>query len=117
MTDNTTRTDISRLLEKLDLLIGQWQRPSVGTHDTLWTNQDIAAWLQLSLDTVERRVITRPEFPAPLQPCHTGQRAAKRWFAGEVIKWARQHRQHLPVPRAWRTPQSSRPATSEAVAL
>jgi len=105
------------LLSKLDELLVQLKRSTIPVNESLWTNQDIAAWLQLSLDTVERRVITRPEFPAPVQPCHTGQRAAKRWFAGEVIKWARQHRHHLPVPRARRTTQSSRPATSEAVAL
>jgi len=92
-------TDTSRLFEKLDELLVHLKRPAVPAQDALWTNQDIADWLQLSLDTVERRVMTRPEFPAPLQPCPTGQRAAKRWFAGEVIQWARQHRRHLPIPR------------------
>jgi len=110
-------TDTHSLLSRLDELLIHLKRPAVPAQDALWTNQDIADWLQLSLDTVERRVIARPEFPAPIQPCPTGQRAAKRWFAGEVIKWARQHRRHLPQPRPKRARQSSRPATSEAVAL
>lgn len=40
------------------------------------------------------------------QPCATskGSKAVKRWFAGEVIKWARQNRAKLPCSRSPRRP-------------
>jgi len=97
-------------------LVAHLKRQQAPVQDELWTSEDVAAWLKLSLVTVERRVVTRPDFPAALQPCQTGKRAARRWFAADVKRWARQHRSQLPQPRQ-RPPQSSRAATSEAVAL
>jgi len=110
-----TRTDA--LISRLDALLLHLKRPPVAAQDALWTYQDIADWLQIAPETVARRVVTRPDFPPPLQPCAPGVNAGKRWFAGEVIKWARHHRRRLPVSRSRRPAQSSRPATSDAVAL
>ena len=92
--------DTNELCSVLLALVAQLQRPSVAPTDELWTAEDIAGYLKLAVDTTERRVVTRPDFPAPLQPCQTGTRAAKRWFAGEVITWARQSRSKIPKPRA-----------------
>ena len=64
--------------------------------------EDIADYLKLSTDSTERRVVTRPDFPAPLQPCDTGPRAAKRWFAIDVRAWARKNASKLPTGRAGR---------------
>jgi len=80
-------------------LVAHLKRPNIPADDELWTCDDVATWLKLAPDTVERRVVTRPDFPPPLQPCMTGKRAARRWFAAEVRRWARQHRSSLPVPR------------------
>jgi len=104
------------LVSTLTELVAQLKRPAIPADEELWTCEDVAAWLKLSPDTVERRVVTRPDFPIALQPCQTGKRAARRWFAAEVKQWARQRRSTLPTPRK-RADQSRRPATSEAVAL
>lgn len=94
--------DQTELVAALKALVIQLSSPRVTAADELWTTEDIAAYLKLAPDTTERRVVTRPEFPAPLQPCPTGKRAAKRWFASEVITWARQNRSKLPTPRPGR---------------
>jgi len=98
-------------------LVEQLRRPQIPADDELWSNLDIANYLKLSLDSIERHVITRPDFPDALQPCPTGKRAVKRWFSGEVRKWAKQNKGTLPVPRAKKNNQSKREATSDAVAL
>lgn len=87
------------LLASIHELIRQLQRPAVAAEHELWTSQDIAAYLKLSAYTVERRVVVQPGFPSSVQPCATGAKAAKRWFAGEVITWLRQHRARLPAAR------------------
>lgn len=92
------------LLAALQELVIQLKRPAVPAEDELWTSEDVAAYVKLSVDTVERRVVVRPDFPTPLQPCATGPRATRRWFAGEVRLWARQNRSKLPKPRSARKP-------------
>jgi hypothetical protein len=91
------------LLKSIEALIQQLQRPNVAFEHELWTSQDIAAYLKLSAYTVERRIVVQPSFPGSVQPCASGAKAAKRWFAGEVITWVRQHRARLPTPRRTRT--------------
>jgi len=104
------------LLTALFELIEQLKKPHLSVDNELWSSADIAVYLKLSLDTVERYVLTRVEFPKPLQPCLTGKRAAKRWFAGEIIGWAKQNRGNIPKLRA-RNRQSKREAISDAVGL
>ncbi len=94
--------DQTELVQALKALVLQLSTPRVMPADELWTAEDIANYLKLAVDTTERRVVTRADFPAPLQPCLTGARAAKRWFAAEVTTWARQHRSKLPEPRTRR---------------
>ena len=96
------RTLAPDLVGSIQALIRQLQRPAVAAEHELWTCQDIAAYIKLSAYTVERRVVVRPGFPASVQPCATGAKAAKRWFAVEVITWLRQHRAKLPSPRGSR---------------
>ncbi|WP_109512557.1 hypothetical protein [Pseudomonas ovata] len=95
-------TDIEQsedLLATLRALVTELRAPKVSIEDELWTTDDIAQYLKLAQYTVERRVVMQPGFPAAFQPCATGTKAVKRWFAGEVIKWARQNRAKLPSPR------------------
>lgn len=101
MTDpiNQLPEDQASLLAALQELVAQLKRPQVPAEDQLWTTEDIAEYLKLAVDTTERRVVTRPDFPAPLQPCDTGPRAAKRWFAIDVRSWARRNRARIPSPR------------------
>ena len=64
----------------------------------LWTVDDIAVWLQLSVSSVKQSVVARPGFPVPVMP--TGvDGAAKRWLASEVTQWVIQHRAQLPRGR------------------
>ncbi|WP_205342194.1 hypothetical protein [Denitrificimonas caeni] len=67
----------------------------IPVQDRLWTSKEIAEYMSLSDFTVLQKVVVQPTFPTPTQP--TG--AAKRWFAGEVILWARQNRSKLPTGR------------------
>jgi hypothetical protein len=87
------------ILATLRALVIELRGPKVSIDDELWTTDDIAQYLKLAQYTVERRVVVQPGFPASFQPCATGSKAVKRWFAGEVIKWARQNRAKLPTPR------------------
>lgn len=100
MTDKTE--DQTELLLTLKALVTHLSAPRVNRDDELWTTENIAAYLKLAVDTTERRVVTRPDFPVPLQPCLTGKRAAKRWFAVAVIDWARVNSSKLPTPRPGR---------------
>lgn len=99
---NQKPEDQTELLVALKALVIQLSGPRVTPADELWTAEDIASYLKLAVDTTERRVVTRPDFPAPLQPCLTGKKAAKRWFAGEVIEWARRNRSRIPAGRTKR---------------
>ena len=94
--------DQTELLATLKALVTHLSAPRVMPADELWTAEDIASYLKLAVDTTERRVVTRPDFPLPLQPCQTGKKAAKRWFAVEVTSWARQNRSKLPAGRPGR---------------
>ncbi|MEE1880970.1 hypothetical protein V0R55_12430 [Pseudomonas soli] len=90
------------LISSLNELIDQLKKPQVSIQDQLWTTQDIADYLKLAQYTVERRVVVQASFPDSTQPCATGERASKRWFAGEVITWTRQNRARLPEGRGRR---------------
>lgn len=98
--------DIEALLPRLDRLIAHLEGDRVPLDDRLWDIEGIAAWLGLSVDTVSRSVVTRPGFPSPVQPV-VGRLARRRWFAGEVVRWARQHRGRLPQRRAARQHQQA----------
>lgn len=104
MTDLNADSDSADLLLTLRALVTELRAPRVSIEDELWTFDDIAQYLKLSQYTVERRVVTQPGFPDAFQPCATGKgsKAVKRWFAGEVIKWARQNRAKLPSARSTR---------------
>jgi len=106
----------SALLAAISNLAEQFKKTQIPVEDTLWSHIEIAGYLKLATEVVSRYVVTRTDFPEPLQPCPTGKRAAKRWFAGEVIRWAKQNRGNLPKPRS-KSYQSRREATSDAVAL
>lgn len=93
------QSTLANLASSIQELIRHLERPVVAAEDELWTSQDIAAYLKLATYTVERRVVVQPTFPPSIQPCATGIRASKRWFAFEVITWLRQQSARLPVPR------------------
>ncbi|MBD8186171.1 hypothetical protein IFU20_08275 [Pseudomonas viridiflava] len=101
MTDLITDHNNGELLMTLRELVNELRASKVSIHDELWTFEDIAKYLKLSQYTVERRVVVQTGFPDAFQPCAIGKgsKAVKRWFAGDVIKWARQNRAKLPNPR------------------
>ena len=88
-------TDIN-IEQALIELAKQLTANQVPVQDRLWTSKDIADYMHLSDFTVCQKVVTQPTFPTPTQP--TG--STKRWFAGEVITWARHNRSKLPTGRA-----------------
>lgn len=101
MSDLIEDSESASLLITLQALVTELRAPRVSIDDELWAFDDIARYLKLSQYTVERRVVVQPGFPDAFQPCATGKgsKAVKRWFAGEVIKWARQNRAKLPITR------------------
>ncbi|GFZ59377.1 hypothetical protein PSE10C_34810 [Pseudomonas amygdali pv. eriobotryae] len=101
MTDSNKDFESADLLMTLRALVTELRTLRVPIDDELWAFDDIALYLKLSQYTVERRVVVQPGFPNAFQPCANGKgsRAVKRWFAGEVIKWARQNRARLPTTR------------------
>ena len=100
-TDQQTQ-DQATLIATLQELLLQLKRPQIPPEDELWSAEDIAFYIKLAVDTTERRVVTRPDFPTALQPCQTGKRAAKRWLAVAVRDWARKNASKLPAPRPGR---------------
>jgi hypothetical protein len=92
---------LETLLPRLEALVRDLEGQQLPVEDRLWDAAAIAEWLNLSVDTVSRSVVTRPGFPPPVQPV-PGPLARRRWFAGEVIRWARQNRGRLPARRAGR---------------
>lgn len=92
---------LETLLPRLEALVRDLEERKLPVEDRLWDAGDIAQWLNLSVDTVSRSVVTRPGFPAPVQPV-PGPLARRRWFAGEVIRWAKQNRARLPSRRPGR---------------
>lgn len=101
MTDSNAQFESAELLLTLRTLVSELRASKVSIDDELWTFDDIAQYLKLSQYTIERRVVIQPGFPKAFQPCGIGKesKAVKRWFAGEVIKWARQNRARLPTKR------------------
>jgi hypothetical protein len=99
--DNLNLASLDALLSRLDRLIIALSPPQTHPDNQLWGIEQIAAWMKLSIDTITRFVITRSDFPIPVQPVGT-QSARKRWFAGEVLRWAKQHRTTIAKPRAGR---------------
>ncbi|CAM2154349.1 DNA-binding protein [Paraburkholderia tropica] len=69
--------------------------------ETLWSTEQIAQWLGLSKQSVELRVVTRPDFPGAFRPVNSAQ-AQRRWFASDVLDWARKNKGGLPLPRPGR---------------
>jgi hypothetical protein len=88
------------LLQQIERLVAAMERPA-RLDETLWSSEQIGQWLGLSKQTVEIRVVTRPGFPAALRPVDSKQ-AQRRWFANEVLEWARANKGVLPAPKPGR---------------
>ncbi|MFP3604697.1 hypothetical protein [Paraburkholderia sp. SIMBA_053] len=92
---------VVRLIDRIDRLIQALERPQLKPEETLWKSEQIADWLGLSKQTVELRVVSRPDFPAALRPVDSKQ-AQRRWFASDVMKWARSTAGTIPASRPGR---------------
>ncbi len=92
---------LQNLVERIDRLIRVMPIAKMSLDDQLWELKDIAEWFKLSVPTVYRFVVTRVDFPVPIQPCGSDS-AQKRWFVGEVVKWGRLNQSKLPQPRRGR---------------
>ncbi|MFM0061384.1 hypothetical protein PQR64_37895 [Paraburkholderia phytofirmans] len=87
------------LVGRIDKLINALESPKA--EETLWSVEQIAQWLGLSKSTVELRVVTRPGFPSALRPVDSKQ-AQRRWFASDVMQWARSTAGTIPASRPGR---------------
>lgn len=69
-----------------------------GTDAAVWGVQHIAAWLDLSPNTVRAKIITQENFPDAFVP--TGDpNGERRWWASEVIRFVRENQPRLPRRR------------------
>ncbi|AXE91678.1 hypothetical protein CUJ90_04275 [Paraburkholderia terricola] len=93
-------TELKELLPALTRLVAALEKPRK-LEETLWSTEQIGEWLGLSKQTVELRVVTRQGFPAALRPVDSKQ-AQRRWFASDVLEWARMNKGVLPTPRPGR---------------
>jgi hypothetical protein len=86
--------DVQALVGAVDRLV---RSMAVNKAPALWSTEDIANWMGLAERTVMARVVTRPGFPEAFAPTgpSDGLNTQKRWFAEEVIEWARRHRASL----------------------
>ncbi|TDR82148.1 hypothetical protein [Paludibacterium purpuratum] len=87
--------DVAALVASIDKLVTTM---SVRNAPALWKAENIGEWLDLSEYTVSHHVVTQPGFPAAIRATGTKE-CQKRWFADEVIEWARKYRGALPVGR------------------
>ncbi|VVE53330.1 helix-turn-helix domain-containing protein [Pandoraea anhela] len=88
--------DTEAILSRLDTLITLLSRPQLELRDRLWSIEEISEWMLLPASAVKQRVISQPGFPRPFRPGGSAH-SQSRWFAGEVIKWAHEHRGKLPL--------------------
>ncbi|MFM2465178.1 hypothetical protein P0D87_16160 [Paraburkholderia sp. RL17-368-BIF-A] len=95
-----TADPVMALVTRVERLVAALEKPKK-LDETLWSTEQIAQWLGLSKQTVELRVVTRPGFPAPLRPVDS-KKAQRRWFASDVLEWARSNKGTLPASRPGR---------------
>ncbi|WP_282509650.1 hypothetical protein [Burkholderia cepacia] len=93
-------SELQQLVPELRRLVAALEQPK-RLDETLWSTEQIAKWLGLSKATVELRVVSRKDFPAGIRPVES-QQAQRRWFASDVLEWARCNRGTLPTPRPGR---------------
>lgn len=77
---------VERLLERLS------SRPPIDPRDAVWDAKCCATYLGVSYTHFRNRVAPCPSFPKPfrLPSSAAGDGiGARRWIAGDVIKWAR----------------------------
>ena len=79
-------TDIDRLAEVIQRAV----RP-VPLEHALWNAHEVANYLRCENPRqVTERYASREDFPLPVRlPTPQGTRGHPRWYAAEVIKWAR----------------------------
>jgi len=67
------------------------------TEATLWTRNDVADYLNLSLKYLQNhKIFTRSDFPrAIVVPIKADGEPVKRWKAKEVVAWAQRLREPL----------------------
>ena len=100
MSELQRQQDLQELLPMLTRLVHALEKPK-RLDETLWSTDQIAQWLGLSKPTIELRVVTRPDFPDALRPVDSAQ-AQRRWFASDVLDWARKNKGTLPASRRGR---------------
>ncbi len=54
----------------------------------LWSIQDVAEYLHLSIGHVRDRVVKSPKFPRPIEIPGAGNRPELRWRRDDIAKWA-----------------------------
>lgn len=60
---------------------------------TLWSSDDCADYLRVSVRHFMDRIASQHTFPDPVRVITAeGKRGHPRWYAGEVIKWIEKHR-------------------------
>ncbi len=77
----------SSFAQQISALRAEFQSPPL-----LWTVQDIADFLKIALVTAKTRVVVKEDFPESFSITNSEEKIHRRWFANEVIEWARTNR-------------------------
>lgn len=91
---------VADLVSHISRLVAALEKPKK-LDETLWSTEQISQWLGLSKHTVELRVVSRSDFPASLRPVESKQ-SQRRWFASDVLEWARRNKGTIPASRPGR---------------
>lgn len=79
------------LQEALSVMAAAAKEARIPLDKRLWDIDDVAEYFKQSKYTTQQRVIKQPGFP------QTVSMVSDRWFAGDVIDWAKKSRGRKPV--------------------
>lgn len=86
------QTNDETLIARLEAALDRLERPVVPLEDQLWTLAEVAAYFRRNTQVVRETMTCLPSFPKAVRLPSKG-RAHPLYNAGEVVEWARKHRE------------------------
>lgn len=80
------------LIERLEAAIARMNQPAVPLSEQLWDMAAVAAYFRRNVQVVRESMACLPSFPKAIRLPSKG-RAHPLYNAGEVIEWAKKHRE------------------------
>lgn len=80
----------AKVIELLTAMLAELRRGKI--KDDLWTLGDVAAYLSLSEETIRKRLVKKPGFPAIRKLPTTEDGGSNRWIGEQIRQWAKHQR-------------------------